>query len=146
MFEKQSDEAKIREVYKKLAPKMVTEAANFNIQLDYSIESLKSVDKILESLHMEYKNLHNKASQDVENSYRGYAEMLGCYMLAIIDKHKVPGKLTIVKDNFGTALGFTFASGTFSDFVAWCYKAILNGKDDAIVPKYELFANGKEHM
>jgi len=140
MFGKSSDEAQVRKMYRKLAPMIVADAANNGMKLDYSLESLKSVDVILDALHKEYKALGSTKSPEVEQGYQGYAEMLGCYMLAVVDKNKVPGKLTIVNDQYGSGIGFTFVSGVFCDFVSWCRKAISNGPDDAILPKYQHFS------
>ncbi len=133
-------ETQVRSVYNELAPKAVSLATENNIILDYSIDSLKSLDLILESLHSEYKSFDDDKTNEIEDSYKGYAEMLGCYILAVADKNKVPGKLTVINDNLGTAYGFTFESGAFSDFASWCYKAIINGKDDAIWPKFVFFS------
>ncbi|HSX05711.1 MAG TPA: hypothetical protein VLF69_04540 [Candidatus Saccharimonadales bacterium] len=119
---------------------IVADAAKNGIKLDYSVESLKSVDIILGSLHKEYEALGSKKSPEMKSGYQGYAQMLGCYMLAVVDKNKVPGKLTIVNDEYGTGVGFTFASGVFSDFVSWCQKAIVNGSDDAVLPKFQHFS------
>lgn len=140
MFKRDPDEYEVRRLYKKLAPMIVRDAAKQNIKLDYSIGSFKLVDSILFSLHQEYIALGKQITKQQEESYQGYTEMLGCYMLAVVDKNKVAGKLTIVNDEYGTAYGFTFSSGVFSDFISWCGKALLNGKIDAIEPKFKLFS------
>ncbi len=140
MFKKGLDEDKVRKIFKRLAPLIVADVAKQNFKLDYTISSLKNVDAILQSLHKEYVALGNNVSDQHQESYQGYSEMLGCYMLAVVDKNKVPGRLAIVSDEYGTAYGFTFSSGMFCDFISWCHKAIVNGKDDAIEPKFTFFS------
>jgi len=140
MFGRSSSEDQVRKIYKKLTPMLVADAAKNGIKLDYSLESLKLIDSILASLHKEYKALGPKRSQQAEDSYQGYAQMAGCYMLAVVDRSKIPGKLTIVNDEYGTGIGFTFSTGVFCDFIMWCQKAILNGSKDAILPKFQDFS------
>jgi len=140
MVRKGSDEQKIRELYKKLAPEIVADSAKYHIRLDYTIDSLKAVDTVLAALHKEYIELSKDMTEETETGYLGYAEMLGCYMLAVVDKQGTPGRLTVVTDEFGTAYGFTFQSGAFCDFVSWCRKAILNGNSDAVYPKFAFFS------
>jgi hypothetical protein len=140
MFGKPSEAATVRKVYKKFAPMMVQDAAKNNIKLDYSIDSIKLVDHILSALHKEYTELGDNISQDIEDGYKGYADMLGCYMLAVIDKNNVSGRLSVANDQYGVAYGFIWVNGDFSDFVSWCHKAIMNGKDDAVWPKFIFFS------
>lgn len=122
----------------------VADAAKKNIKLDYSIESLKSVDTILAPLHKEFVRLGKGISKEEQEGLMGYAEMYGCYLLAVADKNKIPGKLTVIDDQHGAGYGFTDTSGFVSDFISWCYKAIVNGETDAVSSKFAFLNQPKQ--
>lgn len=118
---------------------IVKDARRQGFILDYSIRSLAVVDELLSSLHKEYSGLGESLTIEQQQSYEGYAQMLGCYMLAVVDKNNIPGRLTTLDDEYGQGVGFTFESGATCDFISWCQKAIANGRDEAIEPKFKMF-------
>ena len=100
------------------------------VDLDYSVESIRKVETILGTLHAEYKK--NPATPGV----RGLASAYGAYVGEAI-RRKHPGASW--KQDHPTIGEKTYPltwSGGESFPMAWCYKRITNGDEDNVWHKY----------
>ncbi|MFH0938719.1 MAG: hypothetical protein V1899_05500 [Planctomycetota bacterium] len=101
----------------------------FNITLDYSVESVRTVDEILQLVHEESSRTNEK------EGLHGIAFNFGAYISYVIDKNFSPGKWK-PHSQFGKCT-FPFEWNGVTLFpTAWCEKQIFNGAEDSVWAKF----------
>ena len=119
----------LKEQMSALAEKIASDA--FGVKLDYSVDSLKDVERILGEIHEEYKQTGS------EEGLQGIALEFGAYIVKIIERHFGPAEwlrddATMGKDTFPLRWRETTLFP-----VAWCGKRIFDGPADDIVSKFD---------
>lgn len=116
-----------------LAQEAVRDAAGeSHVTLDYSPESIKSVDQILGKLHEQYE----KALSTV--AVRGLAAAYGAYIGEVIRRSE-PSVHWARDDQLGEKI-YPLIWNTGSVYpMAWCQKQIENGQEDSVWMKYRVF-------
>ena len=121
---------KLKEEMSLLAERIAKEG--FGITLDYSPESIRQVEQILESIHKDYKKTHS------EEGLYGIAFEFGAYIVQVIER------------NFGTAKWErnhkSIGENTFPLYwqnstlfpVEWCRKRIFDGSGDNVWMKFRI--------
>jgi len=106
-------------------------------KLDYSVESIKTVDQILGRLHDQYVKDPNSVS------VKGLGSAYGAYIGEVIRRSE-PGAHWEQDDEvgkksypivWGPAAGHSYP-------MAWCYHRILNGDEDNLWFKYRAMKDG----
>ena len=104
----------------------------YDINLDFSDESIKNVEKILADLHTEYQKTKN------DEGLNGLALIFGFYIIEVIEKNHKKGRIERNHPDFGeNVFPFYWNKGILFP-VAWCQKRILDGEGDNIEIKYRL--------
>jgi hypothetical protein len=106
-------------------------AAEFNISLDYSLESIRKVEFVLGKVNEYYKKLPSKEGMV------GVALGFGAYIVKVIERHFGPVKWR--RDDPISGLKETFPLAWQGDQiypVGWCLKRILNGPEDDVWCKF----------
>jgi hypothetical protein len=103
----------------------------FNIELDYNDESVKQIEKILGKIHKDYKRTKN------EEGLRGLALFFAAFIGEVIRRKGFGGKWqrhhpVIGDDTFP----FQWRGKTLFLY-AWCFKRIIEGKQDDVWIKYQ---------
>ena len=105
------------------------------ILLDYSVDSIRTVDAVLGRLHNSYKQ--NPASIRVD----GLALEYGAYVGEVIRRHE-PGTYWTKDSELGQR-SYPLHWGNDEAFpIAWCSKRIINGDEDNIWFKYTALKDG----
>lgn len=109
-----------------LAAEAVQDAETGNgIKLDYTPESIKTVDKILGKLHDQYVQAPSSIS------VRGLSAAYGAYIGEVIRRTE-PGSHWLRDDQLGEKI-YPLASGTGHIYpMGWCQKRIQNGDEDNV--------------
>ncbi len=121
-----------------LASEAVKDAREQNhIKLDYSVESIKTVDQILGSLHDQYTKDPSKIS------VKGLGSAYGAYIGEVIRRSE-PGAHWERDDELGEkSYPIIWGPGTGHSYpMAWCYRRILNGDEDNVWVKYSAIKEG----
>lgn len=101
-------------------------------QLDYSVTSIQTVEKILGSMHDEY--LKNPSSLSVP----ALANMYGAYIGEVIRKSE-PGARWERDHPVGGEKSYPIIWRGGSSFpMAWCYRRIIDGEEDNVWVKYKV--------
>jgi len=107
-------------------------AKEFRKHLDFSNQSIQTVEAILGEVHDHYKK-----SKD-DTGLNGIAFQLGAYIATTIQRNFNEGMLNRDDPTFGQgAFPFTFRGGTIFLF-AWCQKRIFDGPADNVYSKYRV--------
>jgi hypothetical protein len=105
-------------------------AATFGKKLDYSINSVQKVEKILGQLHKGYKKTHN------DEGLNGLAMEFAAYIVKVIEKNLSKGvwkrDLVFGKDTFP----YTWESKEIFPY-SWCQKRIFYGQGDDVWAKFQ---------
>jgi hypothetical protein len=106
-------------------------AEGFHLQLDYSVQSVQVVDKILAAIH---EDVRRNGRQD---GLDGLGLEFGAYITYVIDRNFTSG--TFRPDSPAIGQGtFPFEWNGETIFpVAWCLKQILNGDEDSVWVKFQ---------
>ena len=121
-----------------LATEAVKDASqNNHVTLDYSIESIKSVDQILGKLHEQY----TKAPATI--SLRGLSAAYGAYIGEAIRKNE-PNVHWERDDQLGEKTYPLVWSAGHSYPMGWCERRIQNGEEDSVWVKYSIFKDYKK--
>jgi hypothetical protein len=103
-----------------------------HIRLDYSIESIKSVEKILGQLHEKY------AANPSSVSERGLGSAYGAYVGEVIRRSE-PGARWERDDAVGGEKSYPLIWRAGHSYpLAWCRKRIINGDEDNVWIKYSV--------
>ncbi|MGB7844969.1 MAG: hypothetical protein WBL63_05085 [Candidatus Acidiferrum sp.] len=116
---------------------MATEAVkdatdNNHITLNYSPDSIQSVEKILGSLHDQYvKNPSSVSANGLGSAY-------GAYLGEVIRRTE-PGAKWERDDPVGGEKSYPIIWGAGNSYpMAWCYHRIVNGPEDNVWVKYRV--------
>ncbi len=114
-----------------LASEGVADAERENhVHLDYSVESIKSVEKILGQLHEQY------AKNPSSISVKGLGSAYGAYVGEAIRRSE-PGARWERDDPVGGEKSYPLIWGAGHSYpLAWCQKRITNGDEDNVWVKY----------
>jgi len=120
------------ETVMKLGCKDAIKIAKSNeVDLDFSDESIKKVEKMLGELHREYKKTKD------ETGLYGIAVMFGSYIGEVIRKKGLGGTWKRDHPDVGED-SFPFDwNGTTIFPAGWCYKRMVDGKGDDVWFKYQ---------
>jgi len=114
-----------------LASEAVNDAERENhVRLDYSIESIKSVEKILGQLHEQYAK--NPSSVSVKGLGSAYAAYVG-----EVIRRSEPGARWEKDDAVGGEKSYPLIWGAGHSYpLGWCQKRIIYGDGDNVWIKY----------
>lgn len=110
---------------------------NSGVQLDYTPESIKTLDNVLGNIHDEYQR--TKAT----NGIIGLAMAYGAYIGEVIRRSEPDAKWE-QGDSIGGEKSYPIHwRGGNSYVCAWCYRRILDGDSDNVWFKYQALKNWK---
>ena len=121
-----------------LASEAVKDAWDQNhIKLDYSVESIKTVDQILRSLHDQYTKDPSRIS------VKGLGSAYGASIGEVIRRSE-PGAYWEKDDELGEkSYPIIWGPGAGHSYpMAWCIRRILNGDEDNVWIKYRAIKEG----
>lgn len=122
-----------------LASEAVKDAnKNNQVALDFTPESIKSVDAILGRIHDSY--VKNPSSISVN----GLASAYGAYIGEVIRRSEPDAKWERDDPVAGEKSYPLFWGGGRSYPMAWCYKRIVNGDEDNVWVKYRVLKDQRE--
>jgi hypothetical protein len=125
----------LKEQMSALAEKIASDG--FALKLDYSVASLKHVERILGEIHKEYKQ------NGSEEGLHGIALEFGAYIVKIIERHFGPAEWLRDDPSMGKDTFPLQWRGTTLFPVAWCGKRIFDGPADDIVFKFDALVQQK---
>ncbi len=104
-------------------------AGNFDIKLDYSVESIKLVEDILAKLHEDYKKTKNREGID------GLAMEFSAYIIEVIERNNLAGGQWKVDSIEMGPRTFPYVIDNKRTIfpVAWCRTRIVKGDDNVWV-------------
>ena len=116
-----------------LADQAVQDAQSQNhVQLDYSVNSIKTVDEVLEQIHARYSKNPSLARANA------LASAYGAYVGEAIRRSE-PGVRWEVNSATGGEKSYPLFWAKWESFpMAWCYRRIVNGSEDNVWVKYRL--------
>ncbi len=104
----------------------------FGIHLDYSVKSIRHVERILGMIHDDYRRTGS------EDGLRGLALEFGAYIVAVIERHYGPTKWERDNPEFGDdSFPLRWRDSTIFP-VAWCMKRIIDGPGDDVWCKFDV--------
>lgn len=118
-----------------LAERIASE--HFGTRLDYSVESVRQVERILGELHDEYQKTQS------ENGLNGIALEFSAYIVSIIQCHFGPAQWERDCPSFGEDAFPLHWRGSSIYPYAWCQKRIFDGPADDIWFKFQAIVIGK---
>lgn len=122
----------IEELKPKMLANAIEIAKDFNVNLDYSDESINGVEHVLSELHKEYKKTKS------DEGLHGIALFYAFYIVAVIEKNHGKGKFERNHKTFGeNSFPFTWNGKTLFPY-GWCEKRILDGEGDNVEIKYKM--------
>jgi hypothetical protein len=113
-------------------------ASSFDIQLDYSDDSIRHVEFILSKVHDEFVT-----TRDEEGIF-GIALEFGAYLASVIERHHGPVKWSRDHPEIGKESFPLKWNGTTLFPVGWCLKRIVDGSGDDIVFKWRALVLSRE--
>lgn len=117
----------INELKKELIDLSLKVGSHYGINLDFSIESIKDVEKILSKMSTEYQK--NKD----EGGLNGLALELTAYIIAVIEKNISIGKWERDSKEFGKdVFPYDLGDGNIIFPYQWCLKRIHEGEGENV--------------
>jgi hypothetical protein len=111
---------------------------SFGARLDYSVNSVREVERILGAMHDEFR----KTGSD--DGMRGVALEFSAYLVSVIQRHFGPAKWERDCPSFGEdAFPLLWNEGTIYPY-AWCQKRIFDGPADNVWIKFYTIVIGEE--
>ena len=104
-------------------------------KLDYSVESIKTVEQILSRVHAQWVRDPSSVSA------KGLGSAYGAYIGEVIRRNE-PGSHSERDDGTGEKSYPIVWQAGHSYPMAWCYHRILNGDEDNVWVKYFALKNG----
>jgi len=101
------------------------------IELDFSDESIKNVEKILSEIHKEYKRTNN------DDGLNGVGIQFGFYIMEAIERNYGKGWVERNHESFGENSFPFYWDGTTLFPISWCQKRIFDGNGDNVWIKYK---------
>jgi hypothetical protein len=106
-------------------------ALGFGTRLDYSIESVKEVERVLKAIHNDYKLTGS------EDGVQGIALEFGAYIVKVIERHFGPVDWQRDDPTFGEdTFPLHWSNSTIYPY-SWCLKRILDGPGDDVWFKFQ---------
>lgn len=106
-------------------------ATSLELELDYSEQSIKVVDQILEMLHDDLMKTGNN------EGLNGIALQMGMYIVTVLEKQEKVTDLSRSHSEFGDdSFPVTLTNGNVIFPYAWCQKQIENGQQDSVSSKF----------
>lgn len=106
-------------------------ASEFGIKLDYSVKSVKKVEKILSTLHKEYRRTND------DKGLNGVALEFAAYIIKVIEKNFEPGEWNRNHPTFGPDT-FPYKWYDVELFpYSWGLKRIFDGSGDDVWVKFK---------
>lgn len=128
----QTTNTELIEIKKELIHHAIEVGKEYGIELDFSDESIKNVEKILSELHKEYKISNS------DDGLNGLAYMFGFYIIDVIEKNHGKGKIERNHPDFGENVFPFYWNGRTLYPLAWCQKRIFDGDGDNVEIKYRI--------
>jgi hypothetical protein len=111
-----------------LAERIASE--QFGTRLDFSVESVREVERILGELHKDYKCTRS------EDGLHGIALEFGAYIVSVIQRHFGPAQWERDCASLGQDAFPLHWRGTSIYPYAWCMKRIYDGPGDDVWLKF----------
>tara|TARA_R110000868_G_C10590272_1_gene739497 strand:+ start:110 stop:529 length:420 start_codon:yes stop_codon:yes gene_type:complete len=128
----QTTSPELLEIKKELIYHAIEVGKEYEIELDFTDESIKNVETILSNLHKEYKISKS------DDGLNGLAYMFGFYIIDVIEKNHGKGRIERNHPDFGeNVFPFYWNGGTLFP-LAWCQKRIFDGDGDNVEFKYRI--------
>jgi hypothetical protein len=128
----QTTSAELSKLQKELTDLALQIAASQNIKLDFSLDSVKNVEKILGIIHNDYKKTKN------EEGVRGIALEFAAYMISVIEKNLSVGFWERDSVDMGKdAFPYHLEGGRIIFPFSWCLKRIVDGPGDDVSAKFQ---------
>lgn len=125
-----SDIKDIKELQKKLTELALEIGRYYRIELDFSTQSVKSVEKILSKISKEYHKTQN------EEGIKGMALEFAAYIITVIEKNITIGKWERNSTDFGKdTFPYDLGDGNIIYPYAWCLKRIYDGEGENVYSK-----------
>lgn len=122
----------INELKKELIDLSLKVGNHYSIDLDFSIESVKNVEKILSKMSDEYQKTKNK------EGLNGLALEFAAYIIAVIEKNISVGKWERDSTEFGKDIfPYNLGEGNIIFPYQWCLKRIYEGEAENVWVKFE---------
>lgn len=121
----------INELKKELIDLSLKVGSHYGIDLDFSIESVKNVEKILSKMSDEYQKTKS------EEGLNGLALELAAYIVAVIEKNISVGKWERDSAEFGKDIfPYDLGGGNIIFPYQWCLKRIHEGGGEDVWTKF----------
>jgi len=119
----------LKEQMSALAERIAREA--FSTHLDYSVESIRQVERILGAIHDDYKSTRS------EEGLQGIALEFGVYIVKVIERHFGPAEWMRDHESLGKdTFPLQWRGSTIFPF-QWCMKRIFDGPGDDVWLKFK---------
>jgi hypothetical protein len=118
-----------------LAERIASE--HFDTRLDYSVESVQQVDRILGAFHDEYRKTQS------DDGLNGVALEFAAYIVSIIQRHFGPAQWERDCPSFGEDAFPLHWRGSSVYPYAWCQKRIFDGPADDVWFKFRAIILGE---
>ncbi len=112
-------------------------ATSQNIKLDFSVDSVKEVEKVLSIIHNDYKKTKN------EEGVRGIALEFAAYIISVIEKNLGVGYWERDSDMGKDTFPYTLENGKIIFPFSWCLKRIVDGSSDDVWAKFQTIISSK---
>ncbi len=123
---------KMRKLQKEMMDLALHIANVVHIDLDFSIDSIKQVEKILAQIHSQYEETKD------EEGLHGIALEFAAYIITVIEKNIVVGKWERNSEEFGKdSFPYHMPNGQTIFPYAWCLKRIMEGKSEDVWSKFQ---------
>lgn len=129
LFKRKDEMTKLREKLCGLAEQV---ARGFDIQLDYSDDSVRQVEFILGQIHEEFVKTRE------EEGLFGIALELGAYLATVLERHHGPIQWKRDHPEIGKESFPLDWNGTTLFPVGWCLKRMMDGPGDDVVSKWQV--------
>ena len=110
----------------------------YDLNLDFSDASIKSVEFILSDLHKEF--IKTKSDYGLN----GLAHIFGFYIIEVIEKNHGKGRIERNHPSFVEDVFPFYWNGATLFPVAWCQKRIFDGDADNVAFKYKMLILDKK--
>jgi hypothetical protein len=118
-----------------LAERIATE--QFHTRLDYSVESVRQVERILAEIHNDYRKTHS------DDGLNGIALEFAAYIVSIIQRHFGPAIWERDCPSFGEDAFPLHWRGSSIYPYSWCQKRIFDGPADDVWFKFQTIVLGR---
>jgi len=110
---------------------------SFNTKLDYSVDSIRRVERILSTVHDSYRKTRS------DDGLNGIALEFAAYIVSVIQRHFGPAEWERDCKTFGADAFPLHWRGSSIYPYAWCQKRIFDGSADDVWFKFQAIVLGK---